>query len=142
VQVASLAPKYSGKLKAGDRIVALDGRPIENARQFRAMVNAVTQERNAVLMVERGKEKVRIETRWVLPPREKFASARVQAKYIPADKEIQIISRSVAEMRVDVPAHWLPANLYWNGLEIKDLKTPGCLLLKMEKELLHEEKCP
>ena len=40
--------------------------------------------------------------------REPVVTARVEAQYLPADKEIQIISRTIQEMRVTIPPHWAP----------------------------------
>jgi hypothetical protein len=60
---------------------------------------------------------------------------------VPGDKEIQIVTRTVTQLQVTVPPQWVPANLYWNGLSMEDIKTPGCIALKMEKELLRAERC-
>ena len=141
VLVSHLPEKYSGPLKMGDRIVALDGKPIQDARQFAETLEQIVEEKAVVAMVERGKERIRVETRIVLPKRDSAVSARVQAQYSPAEKEIQIISRTVTEMRVTVPPAWAPATLYWNGLSLEDLKTPGCYALTVEKELLHAAPC-
>ncbi len=91
--------------------------------------------------VQRGKDRVRVETHINFPRRENTVSARVEAQYLPADKEIQIVSRTVTEMRVTVPPEWLPATLLWNGLSLENLKDAGCWSLTMQKELLHAEKC-
>ena len=64
----------------------------------------VTEEKPVTVTVQRGKERVRVETRIVLPRREAGITARVEAQYLPADKEIQIVSRTVTEMRVTLPA--------------------------------------
>jgi len=136
-----LPEKYSGPLKAGDRIVALDGKPIADAKQFQAILDKVTDESHTVATVQRGKDRVRVETRFTVPRREGAASARVQAEYLPAEKVIQIISRTVTGMRVTVPAHWVPGSLLWNGLTLEELKEPGCWDLSMQKEILHAEKC-
>ena len=58
------------------------------------------------------------------------------------DREIQIVTRTVLQLQVNIPPPWVPATLYWNGLALEDLKTPGCIALKMEKELLRSERCP
>jgi predicted esterase len=143
VLVSFLPLKYSGPLKMGDRIVALDGRPIDDARQYTELLSKAVEERHAVALVQRGKEKIRMETRIVLPRRDPVVTARVEAQYLPADKEIQIVSRTIQEMRVTIPPHWaLDSRLYWNGLALDRIEGPGCLLLKMEKELLHAVKCP
>ena len=137
-----LPARYSGPLKAGDRIVALDGRPIENAGQFAETMTKMTDERPAVVMVERGKDRVRVETRILLPVHAAAVSARVQASYNPEEKEILIVSRTATEMRVTVPPAWVPGDLNWNGVSLEDLKSPGCYLLTIQKELLHAVPCP
>ncbi len=140
--ISYLAEKYNGPLKMGDRIVALDGRPIENARQYVELMAKMSEERPAVAMVQRGKERIRLETRILLPRREAMVTARVQAQYVPADKDIQIISRTVKEMRVTIPPEWAQGGrLYWNGLSIEKIDRPGCLLLTIEKELLRSAPC-
>jgi hypothetical protein len=141
VLVSHLPEKYSGPLKMGDRIVALDGKPIQDARQFAETLEQMVEEKPVVALVQRGKERIRVETRIVLPKRDSAVTARVQAQYSPAEKEIQIVSRTVTEMRVTVPAAWTPATLFWNGLSLQDLKTPGCYALTIEKELLHASPC-
>jgi predicted esterase len=141
VLVARLPAKYSGPLKMGDRIVEVDGKPIQDARQFAETMEKTTEEKAVVALVERAKERIRVETRIIIPKRDSAVTARVQAQYSPADKEIQIISRTVTEMRVKVPPAWAPATLYWNGLSLENLKTPGCYALTVEKELLHASPC-
>ena len=64
-----------------------------------------------------------------------------RAQYLPADKEIQIVSRTITEMRVTVPPEWVPAALLWNGLTLENLKEAGCWVLSVQKELLRAEKC-
>jgi len=141
VPVTSLPEKYSGPLKAGDRLVALDGKPLASAVQYLALMEKVTDERAAVVTVQRGKERIRVETRITLPRRETGVTSRVEAQYLPADKEIQIVSRTITEMRVTVPPEWVPAALLWNGLALENLKEAGCWTLSVQKELLHAEKC-
>jgi len=141
VQVSFLPEKYNGPLKLNDRIVSLDGRPIANVKQYQEMLEKITEEKFTVVAVQRGKDRVRIETRVVLPRRDAGVTARVEAQYLPADKEIQIVSRTITEMRVTVPPEWVPVNLMWNGLTLENLKEPGCWTLSMQKELLRAEKC-
>jgi predicted esterase len=141
--VAVILPeKYSGPLKPGDRIVSVDGKAVENARRYTEILGAAAEEKPAAVMVQRGKDRTRIETRIVLPQRGPFVTARVQGTYVPEEKELRIITRTIAELRVTVPPHWVPATLYWNGLTMEQVKTPGCMALRIEKELLHAEKCP
>ncbi|HEV2446109.1 MAG TPA: PDZ domain-containing protein [Candidatus Sulfopaludibacter sp.] len=142
VLVASLPAKYSGPLKTGDRIVELDGRPIENPRQFADTMGKKTREDRVVIMVQRGKDRMRVETRIVVPQRDSTVTARVQAKYVAEDNHIEIVSRTVTEMRVTIPQHWVPVSLYWNGLSLEDIAKPGCMLLSIDKEILHAAACP
>lgn len=142
VLVATLPAKYSGPLKLGDRIVELDGKPIANGAQFAGIMGKATREDRAVVMLQRGKDRIRVETRVVLPHRNPNVTARVQAKYVAEDNHIEIISRTVTEMRVTVPEQWVPVSLYWNGLALEDIAKPGCLLLSVDKELLHAAPCP
>jgi hypothetical protein len=141
ILVTFLPEKYNGPLKLNDRIVSLDGRPLENAKQYQELLDKVSEEKTAVISVQRGKERIRVETRLVLPRRESAVTARVEAQYLPAEKEIQIVSRTATEMRVTIPPEWLPATLFWNGLSLENLKAPGCQVLSMQKELLRAEPC-
>ena len=141
VLISSLPPKYSGPLKMGDRIVELDGKPIENAKQYADLMGQKTREDRCIAMLQRGKDRIRVETRIVLPRRDVIVTARVQAKYTPDEKRIEIISRTVTEMRVTVPEHWLPADLDWNGLSLEDITKPGCVLLTVDQEILHSAQC-
>jgi len=141
VLIGYLADKYNGPLKLNDRIVALDGKPLENAKQYQGLMEKMTEDRPVVVTVQRGKERIRLETRVVLPARDAGVTARVHAQYLSAEKEIQIVSRTVTEMRVTVPAEWVPASLSWNGLTLESIKERGCWTLSMQKEILHAEKC-
>jgi hypothetical protein len=141
VLVTALPKDYSGPLKVNDRLVALDGKPIVDPRQYADWLDKTTEEKSVTVTVQRGKDRIRVETRVVLPRREGGVSARVEAQYLPADKEIQIVSRTVTEMRITVPPHWVPGTLLWNGLTLENLKEPGCWMLSMQKEILHAEKC-
>jgi hypothetical protein len=141
VLVSYLPQKYSGPLKMGDRIVALDGKEVVDAQQFADKMEKITEEKQAVATVQRGKDRIRMETHIIIPRRDPVVSARVEAQYLPAEKQIQIVSRTATEMRVTVAPHWVPATLFWNGLSLEDLKEPGCYVLTVEKELLHAAKC-
>jgi len=141
VTVAFLPEKYNGPLKVGDHLEALDGKPIENARQLMQVLEKTEATRSAVVMVVRGKDRLRIETRIVVPHREPVLTARVKAQFVPDDRQILLISRSVTEMRVTIPPEWIPAGLVWNGLTLENVKTAGCYALKLEKELLHAGPC-
>ena len=82
-----------------------------------------------------------METRIIVPRRESVVTARVKAEYMPDDHQIVLISRAVTEMRVTIPAEWVPADLLWNGLTLENVKAAGCYTLKLEKELLHAGPC-
>src|SRR5207244_1730724 len=99
ILVNFLPEKYNGPLKMGDRLITLDGKPIENARQYAEAMAKITEEKSVAVMVQRGERRNRMETRIVLPRRDVMVTARVEAQYLPADKEIQIVSRTVKEMR-------------------------------------------
>jgi predicted esterase len=141
VLVTSLPAKYSGPLKPGDRLVALDGKPLASARQYLELMEKLTEEKPATVTVQRGKERIRVETRVTLPRRDSGITARLQAQYLPAEKEIQIVSRTITEMRVTVAPQWIPATLLWNGLSLENLQEAGCWVLSVRKEILHAEKC-
>jgi len=142
VLVSTLPDKYSGPLKVGDRIVALDGREIADPRRYSDLMAQVKEQRAAVVLVQRGKDRMRIETSIVLPKRAPVVTARVQAQYLPEDHEIQIVSRAVTQMRVTVPRQWVPAVLNWNGVPLEKLDAPGCRLLTIEKALQNAAACP
>jgi hypothetical protein len=141
VLISHLPEKYSGPLKLGDRITALDGRPIADAHEFQDLMYKAT-EGKAVVMIQRGKERTRVETRIVVPHHDFIPTARVQGKYDPAQKQILIISRTVTEMRLTVPEAWAGASLLWNGLALENIDKAGCVLLTIDKELLHAGPCP
>ena len=143
ILVSYLPDKYNGPLKMNDRIMALDGKPLENAARFAETMNRTTDERPVVATVQRGKDRIRVETRIVVPRRDNLVTARVEAQYLAADKEIQIVSRTISEMRVTIPPEWaLGGKLYWNGLSLEKIDSPGCIILTIEKELLHAARCP
>ena len=138
----NLPEKYTGPLKRGDRLIAIDGRPIANGEAFAALMAKATDHPVGV-MLQRGKERVRLDSRIIVPQIQIPLTARVQAKYEPADNDIQIVSRTVTEIRVTIPPQWAQGSrLYWNGLSLENIATPGCLKLVIQKELLHAEKCP
>ncbi len=141
VLVSFLPDKYKGPLKLNDRIVALDGRPLANVKEYQELMEKFTEDKTAVVTVQRGKDRVRIETRVLVPRTDAGVTARVQAKYLPVEKQIEIISRTAIEMKITIPPEWLPASLLWNGLTLDSVKEPGCWQLSVQKELLRAERC-
>lgn len=140
--ISGLPENYKGPLKLNDRIVALGGKPLANAAALVELLDQTTEDKPVVMTVERARERVRIETRIVVPPRGETVTARVQARYIPELKEIQVLSRTVAAMRLSLPEAWAPAGLNWNGAALPKADAPGCWLLEENKQILGARRCP
>jgi hypothetical protein len=141
VLVASLPDKYGGPLKVDDRIVELGGKQIKDAAEYAQMLYRTFEEKPVVAMVQRGKEHLRMETKIVMAARAELVTARVRAQYLPDMQTIEVVSRSVIQMRVTLPASWLPAKVSWNGAEVANAPVPGCWLLEEHKELLTAKPC-
>lgn len=141
IAVVWLPDKYDGSLQLGDRIVAVGGTKISDAADYVRHMEDMKEERPVAVLVERGKERLRLETRIVLANREETITARVQATYLPGQKEILLISRSVAQMRVRVPAEWTPVAISWNGADVVKAESAGCWLLDASKEPLSAAPC-
>jgi hypothetical protein len=142
VLVSFLPAKYQGPLKMGDRILQLDGKPIDNAKAYVDMLAKFTESKPVVTTVQRGKDRIRVETTVLLPRREATVTARVQGKFDATDREIQIVSRTIKEMKVMIPPEWAQdSHLLWNGLALEKIEAPGCWLLTVDKELLHAARC-
>ena len=137
-----LPEHYSGPLKLNDRIVSIGGAKLRDAREYVEQMDKTTEEKPVAVMVERGKDRIRLETRIVLPRRQPSVTARVQGQHLVDLKQVQIVSRAVAQMRVTLPADWLPAVINWNGTEVVKADSPGCWLLDVQKELMSGKKCP
>ena len=105
-------------------------------------MDQASEEKPVAVMVERGKDRLRLETRIVLPKRQATITARVQGQHLLDLKQVQIISRAVTQMRLTLPPEWLPAVINWNGTEVVKAEEPGCWLLDVEKELMSGKKCP
>ena len=129
VLIEWLPEGYKGPLKLQDRIVSLAGRTVENAAAYLSLMEGMTEEKGVAVLVQRGKERVRLETKVVLPKREEVLTARVQAEYFSDGKEVLIITRGVGELRLDLPEYWLPARLNWNGNDMGAADKPGCWVL-------------
>jgi hypothetical protein len=142
VVVARLPEKYGGPLKLNDRIVALDGKEVKDAADYAQLLYKSFEDKPAVVMIERGKQRLRLETRIVHPPREEPVTARVKAQYLPDMHEIEVISRTVTQMKLTLPQAWLPAKINWNGNEVAQADMAGCWLLEEQKELLSAKRCP
>ena len=141
VLVSALPSKYEGPLKVGDRLQAIEGKPLADARAYLELLEKTTEEKPVTVTVQRGKDRIRVETRITLPHRESGVTARVEAQFLAAERQIQIVSRTVTELRVTVAEHWIPGMLLWNGLTLEAIKEPGCWRLSVEKELIRATKC-
>lgn len=128
-RVASLAPDYKGPLKIDDRIVAIAGKEILDARQYAQLLIEWTEAKTVGIMVQRGKERMRLETAIVLAAREEKATARVQAQFLPDTRELLVITRGVAELRVNLPPYWTPCPINWNGDDMGTVAEGGCWIL-------------
>jgi len=142
IVITWLPPDYRGPLKLNDRLVAIGGKPVKDPADYVHTMDETTEARSVAVTVERGKERVRVETRILVPQRQETVTARVQAQYTVEAHEILILSRAVTEMRVTVPAEWAPVALNWNGIEVGKAEAAGCWLLKVEKGLLKGAPCP
>lgn len=141
VLVASLPEKYAGPLKLNDRILELGGKELKNGAEFAQILYQTTEEKPVVVMVQRGKEKMRLETKIEIAPRAEPVTARVRAQYLPDLQEVEVVSRAIAQMKLTLPESWLPAKITWNGTEVANATAAGCWLLDEEKELLSAKRC-
>lgn len=119
----------AGPLKPGDRIVSIGGVKIADDRDYARFLDEARDEKPVAVLVQRGKERVRLETRIVLPKREENVTVRVRAEWTLESRELLIVSRGVAEMRIDLPEAWVPATINWNGQETGKADAPGCWLV-------------
>jgi hypothetical protein len=124
--VGWLPPNYQGPLKLEDRLVAIAGKQIRDARQYLEFMDQATEEKAVAVMIQRGKQHLRIETRIVLPKPEEKVSARLQAEFLSDTRELLIISRGVAQLRLTLPPYWVPCPISWNGLAAGKADQPGC----------------
>jgi hypothetical protein len=121
-----LPESYKGPLKLQDRIVSLAGRTVADAASYVSLLEGMTEEKGVAVLVQRSKERLRLETRIVLPKREEALTARVQAEYFLDDKEVLVITRQIGELRLDLPEYWIPAHINWNGNDMGTADKPGC----------------
>lgn len=127
--VAWLPEGYKGKLKLGDRIVSVGGTKIADGAAYARLMEETREQKPVGLVVERGKERIRIETRVLLPKREETVTARLRAEWSQENRELLIVSRGVAGMKLDLPQAWSPAAINWNGREILKADAPGCWII-------------
>ncbi|MCZ2079115.1 MAG: hypothetical protein HUU41_07990 [Bryobacteraceae bacterium] len=129
VEVGWLPEGYKGPLKTGDAIVSIAGRAVANPAEYRSMLEQVREPKPTAIMIQRGKQRIRIETRFELKPREEQFTARVQAEYLSWSREMVLISRGVSRLKLNIPAHWAPVRVNWNGQAQFELSEGGCWVL-------------
>jgi len=132
LRVAYLPPDYKGKLKLEDRIVSVGGRAIRDARDYLELMDQMTEEKTVAVIVQRGKDRMRMETRIALPRREELLTARLQAEFLLDGRVLQVISRNIAAVRLNIQPAWVPATVNWNGNEVGPVPNAGCWLLSDE----------
>ncbi len=125
VRVVWLPPGYKGPLRLEDRIVSVGGRAVKDAQDYLTMMDEA-EEKPVAVIVERGRERLRLETRILLPRREETGTARVQGRFLPDTRELLIVTRGVGELKVRVPPQWAPARVNWNGNDLGSAEQPGC----------------
>ncbi len=126
VQVSWLPPNYVGPLKLGDRIVSVGGTRIQDARDYVAFMAGQTEDRALGVVVTRGKERLRLESRISLAKRDENITARVRAEFLMDGRQLLLITRGVAAVRLDLPSYWAPCAINWNGVEAGSAESGGC----------------
>jgi hypothetical protein len=117
---ARLAP---GSFKPDDKILAINGK---DPKEF---LEEARQEKDVAVMVQRGKDRVRVAAKVVIPVREEGLTVRIQAEVQPESKEILLLSRGITGLKLNLPERWAPATANWNGQGSVKMETPGCYLL-------------
>jgi hypothetical protein len=140
--VGWLPANYHGPLQLNDRIVSVAGKELRDGREYTQVMDEIKEEKAVAVLVQRGKERVRLETKIVLPKREEVITARVQGRYLPDQKELLIVSRAVTQARVRIPAEWTPVSVSWNGLDVVKAESAGCWALSLERDPPEAAKCP
>lgn len=132
VLVEWLPPDYKGPLQLKDRLVGLSERNLIDAKHYVELMSQVTEEKPVAVTIDRNKERIRLVTRYRLRQREEITTARVSAEYNADLKEIVIVSRTVAALRLTVPPEWAPASINWNGTVAATAENPGCYELSLK----------
>jgi hypothetical protein len=126
VLVGWLPKNYSGPLKLEDRIVSIGGHELSGARAYVEYMAAVSEEKSTAIVIQRGGQSVRIETRILLTKREEVETARLRAEYSAESGELLVISRGVSLVRLRLPEQWTPCRINWNGTALGTADSAGC----------------
>ena len=116
----------AGQLRVGDRIIAVNGKDVNDHNGYEQILAKLNEERSVTLTVQRGKQRQRIETSAKVAKREEPLSGRIQAEYSVESKELLVVSRAVAEFVVQIPRAWSGATINWNGVEVSKNTAAGC----------------
>lgn len=141
VEVVWLPDQYSGPLRLKDRIIAVAGADIKNGQAYADFMDEWIEPKLTAVTVQRGDERLRLETAITLPARESTVTARVQGQWLPESRELLLITRAVSELRLQLPRDWAPAKALWNGNELS-LDQDGCWLLTEKEGALAARPCP
>jgi hypothetical protein len=126
VVVGWLPDDYKGPLQREDRIIGVDGKTVDNGVTYMNLMDEYRDEKSVVVMVQRGKERKRLETRIIMPKREEAFTGRVQGQFLADSKEILLGSRGVGQLRLQVPPQWAGASVNWNGDTAVTSAKEGC----------------
>lgn len=129
VVVSWLPPDYQGPLKLEDRILSLGGKAIADAAGYERLLDPLNEERPIALVVQRGRERLRIETRVVIARRDENFTAQIRGEFNPETRDLFVITRGVGEVKLNLPEEFVPAKVNWNGNQMGDLDKAGCYML-------------
>ena len=124
--VSGLPKGYQGPLHAGDRILAVGGKPVGSAQDYLRLMDGIREEKAVAVTIGRGKRILRLETRTVLPKRAENVTVRVRASWSPDTRELLMMTRGVAALRFQLSAGRAPARVNWNGREMGEADRTGC----------------
>jgi len=119
------AGEVQGTAPTGRPHVELAGKEIRDGRQYAETMDQTTEEKPVAIMLERAKERRRVETRIVVPKRAELVTVRVQAQFLADSRELLVITRGVTELRVTLPDYWVPCPINWNGIRLGKPTAPG-----------------
>ena len=124
-----LPKDYNGPLKLDDRILSVGGKAISDAADYERLLESMNEERAIALSVQRGKERIRIETRVVIARRDENWTAQIRGEFSPESHDLFVITRGVGEVKLDLPGEFVPAKVNWNGNPMGELEIAGCYML-------------
>jgi hypothetical protein len=117
VEIAWLPEGYRGPLRLGDRIVAIEGKPLQNAAAYAEYLDERRESGEVPLLIERQGRRSRLDAKIVRPPRPAGYTVRIQGELLGTadNREVVLVSRGVSVLRLTPPREWLPLQVLWNG---------------------------